>query len=226
MELLARISTPKMDSSSKRMSLLPFLLALAAGGCTPDPCAGYEGACLTVQALGDIGPVDAVRFDLRGPFTAHHVAPLPQDQRALPALLMVPLPGSGEVSVDGVALLLGRTVGLGRGAVSVPPGAHVTLDLPFQAVSGATCTDGYRDGDESDVDCGGACPACADGKSCDGGSACISGVCLDGRCQAPSCTDRVKNGAESDVDCGGGACPKCAEGRSCGSDSDCASGGC
>src|SRR5205085_1321801 len=88
-----------------------------------------------------------------------------------------------------------------------------------------TCMDHARNEGESDVDCGGPCPKCSDGKKCANVGDCASGVCVGGACAAPSCMDRVKNGTETDRDCGG-ACPPCGDGQSCGAGSDCASGLC
>jgi hypothetical protein len=68
-----------------------------------------------------------------------------------------------------------------------------------------TCTDGVQNGNETGIDCGGACPPCP---------------------VTPTCTDDVRNGTETDVDCGGGACPACAEGGVCAVASDCASNRC
>jgi len=49
-----------------------------------------------------------------------------------------------------------------------------------------TCDDGFQNGDEDDIDCGGSvCPAC------------------------PTCDDGTQNGEETGVDCGGSACPSC-----------------
>jgi len=48
-----------------------------------------------------------------------------------------------------------------------------------------TCTDGILNQDETDVDCGGACPACI------------------------TCTDGIQNGDEEGVDCGGTDCDAC-----------------
>lgn len=73
----------------------------------------------------------------------------------------------------------------------------------------ATCTDGKKDGKETDIDCGGpTCPACTYGKTCKKGTDCSSGVCVNGYCQLPSCIDGVKNGNEAGVDCGG-PCKPC-----------------
>ncbi|MDQ2653812.1 MAG: hypothetical protein M3Z20_12320 [Chloroflexota bacterium] len=45
-----------------------------------------------------------------------------------------------------------------------------------------TCTDGARNGSESDVDCGGSCPRCANGKRCGSRDDCASAVCTGGIC--------------------------------------------
>ncbi|HEY8378771.1 MAG TPA: hypothetical protein VIK91_19900, partial [Nannocystis sp.] len=90
-----------------------------------------------------------------------------------------------------------------------------------------SCENGAKDGQETDVDCGGpTCPPCPPGGDCAIGSDCASGVCQAGVCQPPSCADGVKNGSETDVDCGGGGCPACADGDSCVVDDDCDSGVC
>jgi hypothetical protein len=52
---------------------------------------------------------------------------------------------------------------------------------------GASCSDGEKNGDETDVDCGGSCSPCP----------------------VASCHDQKQNGNESGVDCGGPDCPSC-----------------
>ena len=82
--------------------------------------------------------------------------------------------------------------------------------------------DGLKDGDKTDIDCGGAsAPACADGKGCIIAEDCTSSVCKGGICQVPTHTDGVKNGDETGVDCGGATAPKCPPGQGCLSDNDC-----
>lgn len=88
-----------------------------------------------------------------------------------------------------------------------------------------SCTDRLRNGDESDIDCGGACPKCGVGRMCRGPSDCGTAVCRNNVCVDASCTDGVANGSETDVDCGG-ACPACAAGKMCRADLDCADGMC
>ena len=80
------------------------------------------------------------------------------------------------------------------------------------------CSDGWRNGSETDVDCGGPSPSCArcgTGDGCGVAGDCQSGVCAAGSCQAATCGDGVRNGAETDVDCGGPACADCGIGGSC-----------
>ncbi len=93
-----------------------------------------------------------------------------------------------------------------------------------------TCTDGQKNGGETDIDCGGPCSKCPDGKTCGSngdcaGKSCWGGVCQPPPVQMPTCDDKAKNGNESDVDCGG-SCPKCPDNRACGQDSDCTSNSC
>ena len=91
----------------------------------------------------------------------------------------------------------------------------------------ATCSDFVLNGDETDVDCGGAtCGKCAALDKCKANSDCASDVCTDGskRCAlAASCTDGVKNGDETCID-GGGSCSPCQASQSCSQSSDCATG--
>src|SRR5580704_7778888 len=85
-----------------------------------------------------------------------------------------------------------------------------------------TCTDGVRDGSETDVDCGGpACVPCPTNGGCDVASDCESGVCVGFVCQAPSCTDGIQNGTETGVDCGGGCPTGCPAGEGCVGSADC-----
>jgi hypothetical protein len=93
----------------------------------------------------------------------------------------------------------------------------------------STCSDGFQNQKETDVDCGGTsgCPKCAPGKKCGVGTDCASLVCTGGVCEAAKCQDSVKNGFETDVDCGGGSgCPKCATGKTCKTGEDCVIGSC
>jgi len=85
------------------------------------------------------------------------------------------------------------------------------------------CDNGKVDEEyESDIDCGGICEACSDGKRCNVATDCTSGICDPVTNQCGGCADGVRNGFESDVDCGGKACSPCSLGQVCRNDYDCA----
>jgi len=97
------------------------------------------------------------------------------------------------------------------------------------------CSDGIKNQDETDVDCGGTvCPPCGDGATCNVASDCTSGhcqaatsPCSDGanRCIPTHFFDGVQDGPESDVDCGGPPyLIACATGQQCLSNCDCPDG--
>jgi hypothetical protein len=59
----------------------------------------------------------------------------------------------------------------------------VTVDaMPPIDVAPASCTDGLRNGTETDLDCGGACAACAVGRTCMAARDCVNGTCFAGTC--------------------------------------------
>jgi hypothetical protein len=91
-----------------------------------------------------------------------------------------------------------------------------------------SCANHLRDGDESDVDCGGACPGCPLGGSCSTRRDCASATCdpTTRRCVADPCHDNVRDGDETAVDCGGGSCLPCIDGQRCKVDFDCRSDDC
>jgi hypothetical protein len=96
-----------------------------------------------------------------------------------------------------------------------------------------TCTNGMKDGLETDIDCGGtACHPCTADKKCSNDGDC-QGLCdtMKMECVAPSCSDGRRNRDESDIDCGGVCAnempPKgCATDQKCLFPKDCASGVC
>ena len=156
------------------------------------------------------------------------------------------LTGGGDVTLDDAGGDL--PVDAGGGSVSVDAGGSGSMDggggdLPADASCDvascptSSCTDGMKNGFETDTDCGGGeCPACGDNAQCASGLDCTSRNCVGGECLASSCSDGVTNGSELDVDCGGscptacgsvGSCaPGCGLGDSCTSNSDCSSGRC
>lgn len=96
-----------------------------------------------------------------------------------------------------------------------------------RVLSGPSCGEGSANGDESSVDCGGACARCGSDAGCGGGSQCSEPArCGDGGCSTvPSCSDGVQNQDETDVDCGG-VCGPCQAEPGCNGPSECSSGVC
>jgi len=95
-------------------------------------------------------------------------------------------------------------------------------------VAGPTCTDSLKNQDETDIDCGGNCPACTTGKACS-----INADCLSNHCDPDmrlcitydTCANNILDINETDIDCGG-SCIPCSNGNACILDSDCISNYC
>ncbi len=118
-------------------------------------------------------------------------------------------PVTGSITVSTAAGTGGGTVetpiNLAGGKSSTTTAAPLSGTVSIFPVPGTDCTNRIwdpRDGGETDVDCGGLCPKCADNKKCVAASDCNSGVCYANRCYPASCNDGIKNGTELDVDCG------------------------
>ncbi|MBN2051938.1 hypothetical protein JW756_00365 [Candidatus Woesearchaeota archaeon] len=91
--------------------------------------------------------------------------------------------------------------------VQAGAGLNQTNQTNLTAATSAAilCSNGIKDQDESDVDCGGStCDKCAEFKSCNVNADCESGWCRDSiKCLTPTCDDGVKNKDETNIDCGG-----------------------
>jgi hypothetical protein len=99
-------------------------------------------------------------------------------------------------------------------------------DYSFAPPAQFSCTDNLLNGKESDTDCGGTCPLCANGSTCRADSDCAIGSCFENRCQAQHCANLERDATESDVNCGGDDCPKCGVRQNCNSAADCKSNAC
>lgn len=161
------------------------LWALAMAGCaTADPCADYNGNCLAVHVSGAVGAVDTLAVSLGDPISRSFRIPLPGGS-PLPVAIPIHLPdsteGTSEVSVT--AALGGVTVGVGRQPAALSPFRHSRVDVMLAPPAATGCQDGYFDGDETDVDCGGSCPVrCGAGRGCSVDGDCALGACVAGRC--------------------------------------------
>lgn len=60
-----------------------------------------------------------------------------------------------------------------------------------------SCVDDKKNQDETDVDCGGKCPKCVSGKSCEVNTDCSSNICTDGVCTS---TPKVTLSGKVEID--------------------------
>jgi hypothetical protein len=89
----------------------------------------------------------------------------------------------------------------------------------------ASCFDLAKNGDETDIDCGGSCGKCIGGRQCALPADCAYNACESGVCADATCDDGIDSVWESDVDCGV-TCGSCDLGQHCWSNADCTSGKC
>ena len=88
-----------------------------------------------------------------------------------------------------------------------------------------SCSNGIRDQDETDIDCGGSCKSCPNTADCSRSRDCASGACdawSPHRCLADHCADHRIDFDETDVDCGG-SCKPCLATDACKVNADCES---
>jgi len=83
-------------------------------------------------------------------------------------------PNGAALASDGAVPDGGESDGSSTGDLE----GAATNDAPF-----TTCADGIKNGDESDVDCGGFCSPCQLNKACRAHSDCASYHCVDTQCQ-------------------------------------------
>lgn len=119
---------------------------------------------------------------------------------------------------------------LGGGASCNSPSFEIPAEDSGGSGGGTTrdelCENGERDGGETDVDCGGVCKPCENGRDCSVDEDCLSDACIDDICQLATCGDGKQSPGETGMDCGGPDCQKCLPGNGCLDDDDCTSGIC
>lgn len=112
--------------------------------------------------------------------------------------------------------------------------AHCACATPSTCLC-SSCSNGIRDGLESDVDCGRDCPVrCSESKRCDTHADCASAHCLNTRCvrvdPQTTCTNGAQGEHESCPDGGGPQCTMlgrtCTDGATCHINRDCTSHHC
>jgi hypothetical protein len=164
--------------------------------------------------------------------TSEPFQPEPIDVRPLEPAEQVPPPAPAVESTTDCGSELSSC------EIDLVPDGSCDSDLDCESrvcASGAcaspSCTDARKNGDETEIDCGGACPACTLAQGCARASDCASGACgvsgcgqgIERCCQAPSCEDGVQNGDEPVTDCGNKACGLCPLGSACDASAQCTS---
>jgi hypothetical protein len=190
----------------------------------PDGAGGYDGLLQGMMHPSDVLPAVARGLD-------QLVSARPRAYRSLMNLLDGDRDwtlSQGDVATNALMMsLLTPDVMLdGEDVLSIGFAFHLRpcADGSCQEAIAPSCFDRVRNGDETDVDCGGSCGACAAGLVCAQASDCDSRACTtSGTCAAPTCSDGIGDGFESDVDCGG-PCGGCALGQRCWSSRDCGDG--
>jgi len=117
------------------------------------------------------------------------------------------------------------------GCLRCDTGAHCEADSDcIDKICGAddecsapACDDEVKNGDESDLDCGGSCDGCPQGDRCGENSDCASEICdlTSDEPRCVSCDDGEQNGSELGLDCGGIDCELCGPGDACTDDAGC-----
>jgi hypothetical protein len=190
----------------------------------PDGAGGYDGLLQGVMR-GD----DVLRAVTRG--LGQLVSARPRAHRMMMALL----DGDGDWTLTDdeiatnmliISLLTPEVTFDGEEVLAIGFGFHLRpcAGGSCQDATEPSCFDRVRNGDETDVDCGGSCGRCAAGLVCTQASDCDSRACTtSGTCAAPTCSDSIRDGFESDVDCGG-PCGGCTLGQLCWNGEDCGDG--
>jgi hypothetical protein len=101
---------------------------------------------------------------------------------------------------DGTACAGGTCQGGGCIAVAAPSPQPPPGPLPAPPPA-PTCSDGIRNGAETDLDCGGTCPRCPDFKSCASRDDCRGALCVGDVCRV--CDPAIANQCKGDAS---GAC--------------------
>ncbi|NOU29952.1 MAG: hypothetical protein HOO96_18765 [Polyangiaceae bacterium] len=207
-----------MNRALASLSLVAIAASIAIGACSSDPPAATPGVDAGPPAPSTCanGTKDGTETDV----DCGGICPT-KCAEAKPCKV-------GSDCVNGVCGVLAATIDAGA-----EPGGETTVDAGTVDCSTTACTclppagkDGVKNGDETDVDCGGTkATKCSFGKQCKVAADCASGDCQGGTCQA-SVSDGTRNGDETDIDCGGTKATKCAPGRRCLVAADCSGGDC
>ena len=227
--------TPTTTRARVRLPLLaaadpsPLVLDHHQVQLVPDGAGGFvgqlDGTIVAADAVNEIGPQliqmirNATPPSMIRWFDANRDGTITLDELAANGLIKNL--ASADVHVGSPANEAKDDLSIGF-MFTLAPCSDDACTRPLPAPS---CFDRVRNGDETDVDCGGSCGACAGGAACNEASDCTTRACDAGVCRAPSCSDAIRDGFEIDVDCGDGCAP-CVDGAHCSDDVDCQSNHC
>jgi len=88
-------------------------------------------------------------------------------------------------SIAGLKCSLGKCDGAGQCLECLANADCASMVCTAGACAAAKCGDGVKNGNETDVDCGGSCTGCDLGEGCGVPADCLSGACTAGKCVAP-----------------------------------------
>jgi hypothetical protein len=86
----------------------------------------------------------------------------------------------------GVGYKGAKCTGFGPDAGMVDGAAPTDAGLASCVCESSLCSDGVKNGDETDVDCGGSCNKCPTGKACKAVGDCTSDICTSDLCACPA----------------------------------------
>lgn len=171
---------------SRGLALVSMMAALpTCGGAAGDPCAQSAGACVVLSVRADDIAVDTLDFALSG-VVSHRFQ---RDVAGLPVRVPIELvpEASGTLVVSALGLRGGDAVALGRVETAVSAETRGELEIVLAAAH-AACDDSFKDGNETDVDCGGPrCTPCGESRACTVQTDCASGLL----CNAASVCESV-----------------------------------
>ncbi|HEY3801094.1 MAG TPA: hypothetical protein VGL61_00750 [Kofleriaceae bacterium] len=170
---------------------LGLVVLAACGRLDFDPRAMDASTSLAVAVSAAQG-VTVASLDARIAFAALdpgalHALPEAGGAPGLPLDATIPLPDtSGPLTITFDAIdSRGREL-TATASTLITSGQQQSVAVVIGGDLAATCVDGVTDDGESDVDCGGSCPACAAGSGCLVASDCSTGSCVAGACEPVS----------------------------------------
>jgi hypothetical protein len=107
-------------------------------------------------------------------------------------------------SFEGLAGMPEETTPPPRDGSIEPPARDAGTDASL--VPEPTCTDGEKNGTETDVDCGGECPPCTRGRACRGPADCVTAdasTCFQSTCCTPYTRSTGQGGGNLNICCHG-----------------------